>query len=144
MDRDDYLIEMMGYVDGELDDERRRRFEEKLASDPELAAELSRYQRMSELTGAMEFQEPTDLEWQDFWNRLYNCLERKTAWILLVLGAVLVTAYGVRELIVSPEIRPLLKSGVLLMLAGFAVLFVSVYRGKAHITKVDRYRRVRR
>jgi len=144
MEREDYAIEMMGYLDGELDEEHRRRFEEKLAADPELAAELARYRRLNELTGAMQFREPSDLEWQHFWNRLYNRLERRAGWIFVIAGAALVLAYGVKELIMTPRIQPLLKTGALLMLVGFALLFWSVYRGKRRIWKVDRYRGVRR
>lgn len=144
MEREDYTIEMMAYLDGELDEGRRRRFEEKLASDPALAAELAKYERLSDLTGAMHFDEPSDLEWQDFWNGLYNRLERRTGWILLLVGALFIAVYGIRELIITPEIRPLLKVGILLMLTGFGFLVVSVYRGKQRIKKVDRYHGVHR
>jgi len=144
MERDDYRIEMMGYLDGELDDERRRRFERKLADDPSLAAELARYRRLTDLTDAVRFEEPSDLEWQDFWNGLYNRLEHRTGWIFVLVGAVLVAAYGIRELILTPEIRPLLKVGILSMLAGFALLLGSVWRAKRRLADVDRYRRIRR
>ena len=144
MEREDYLIEMMGYLDGELDEDRRRRFERKLAEDPELAAELARYRRLQDLTGSLQFKEPSDLEWQDFWNGLYNRLEHKAGWIFLVVGALLLAVYGIEEVISSPEIRPLLKIAILSLVAGFALLLTSVYRAKQRLKKVDRYRGVRR
>ena len=144
MEPDDYRIEMMGYLDGELDENRRRRFERKLAEDPSLAAELARFRRIADLTDAVEFEEPTDLEWQDFWNGLYNRLERRTGWIFVIVGTLLVTAYGIREVILTPEIRPLLKAGILSTLAGFSLLQASVWRSKRRLADVDRYRKVRR
>lgn len=144
MDREDYTIEMMGYIDGELDEARRKRFEEKLAGDPELAAEYEKYARLTELTGSLTLQEPSDLEWQDFWNVLYNRLEHRTGWVLLLIGALMVAIYGVREIIITQEIRPLLKVGILCMIAGFTFLVVSICRAKQRLKKVDRYRGVHR
>jgi anti-sigma factor RsiW len=135
---------MMSYLDGELDEEARREFEAKIARHPELAREVEKYRRLQEITDAVRFEEPSDVEWREFWNGFYNRCERRGGWLLVAIGAVLVSAYAIYDVLVDPGIAILLRAGILALVLGFLALFLSVFRGWLRVRKFDRYRRIRR
>ena len=64
----DYKDLMMGYLDNELSDEQRNRFEEHLAGCPECAGELKEFQKLKAITDEVTLVEPEDRIWQDYWN----------------------------------------------------------------------------
>jgi len=47
----DYKDLLMGYLDNELSDEQRQRFEEHLAGCPECASELEEFRKLKTITG---------------------------------------------------------------------------------------------
>ena len=140
----EYSLLLMGYADGELDEGERPRIEEHLAGCPDCAAEVKRYEELTEMTRRVQFVEPTDVEWARFWDSVFNRLERGAGWIFVILGAILILSYGIYGLIVSPDISLLPKIAILTLGIGFALLFLSVLRGRLRVRKVDRYRRIQR
>ena len=93
----------------------------------------------------IHFKEPTDAELDRYWSSVYNRLERSLGWILFSLGAIVVlswTAFLVlEELLGDPEISLLLKIGVVSLVIGLVVLFVSLVRERLTIRKTDKYSR---
>jgi predicted anti-sigma-YlaC factor YlaD len=144
----DYKDLMMGYLDDELSDEQRHRFEEHLAGCPECAGELEEFKRLKAITDEVTLAEPEDRIWQDYWGGVYNRIERGVGWILFSVAAILLTIYGgfraIEEIIRDPEIELVFKLGLLALLAGLVILFVSVLRERIYFWKRDRYKDVRR
>ncbi|MFQ5747699.1 MAG: hypothetical protein ACE5HF_10870 [Gemmatimonadota bacterium] len=69
-------------------------------------------------------------------------------WALVSIGVVIVLAYGgwnaVRSLVSTSELPLVVRAGILALLAGLAVLFVSVVRQRLAGRKEDPYKDVDR
>ena len=134
------------YADGELDKETRRQVEEHLASCPECRAELEDTRKLEEVMSGMQLKSPPAEVWQVYWASVYNRLERRIGWILLSIGAIVLLLFGgykaVEGIIRDPGIPLLLKSGILLALAGGAVLLVSVLRERLFVRTRERYKEI--
>ncbi len=144
----DYKDLMMGYLDSELDAEQKRRFEEHLSGCPECAGELEEFKRLKAITDEVTLVEPEDRIWQDYWGGIYNRIERSTGWIVFSVAAILLTIYcgfrAIEEIIRNPHVELIFKVGLLALLVGLAILFVSVLRERLYFWKRDRYKDVRR
>lgn len=144
----DYKDLMMGYIDNELSDQQRRQFEEHLAGCPECASELEEFKKLKAITDEVTLVEPEDRIWQDYWAGIYNRIERGIGWIIFSLAAILLTIYGgfklIEEIITDATVGTLLKAGLLALIVGLAILFISVLRERIYFWKKDRYKDVRR
>jgi predicted anti-sigma-YlaC factor YlaD len=139
---------MMAYLDNEIDDEQRKAFEEHLASCPQCTQELKEFEKLKQLTDNVKLIEPEDRIWEQYWGNVYNRVERSLGWILFSVAAILLAIYGGFELIENiirdQTVGMLLKVALLVLIAGLAILFVSVLRERIYFWKKDRYRNVRR
>ncbi len=139
---------MMAYLDNEIDDEQKRAFEEHLASCTQCTQELKEFEKLKQLTDGVTLAEPEDRIWQQYWGNVYNRVERSMGWILFSVAAILLTIYGgfklIEEIIKDQTVGGLLKVALLVLIAGLAILFVSVLRERFYFWKKDRYRDVRR
>jgi len=144
----DYKDLMMGYLDNELSNEQRRQFEEHLTGCSECREELKEFRRLKAITDEVTLVEPEDKIWQDYWRGVYNRIERGVGWIVFSVAAILLTIYGgfklIEEMIKDPDIETMLKVGLLALIVGLAILFVSVLRERFYFWKRDRYKDVRR
>jgi predicted anti-sigma-YlaC factor YlaD len=133
------------YLDGELTEADRRRFEQHLATCEDCRREVADLRNLTEDLDMMRFKEPGDEELARYWSGVYNRLERGLGWILLSVGAILTLCYGalkaVEELVRDPTVSVILKVGVCALIAGVVVLFVSLLRERLVVRKVDRYSR---
>ncbi|OHB65265.1 MAG: hypothetical protein A2Y76_08705 [Planctomycetes bacterium RBG_13_60_9] len=139
---------MMAYLDNELNDQQRRAFEEHLASCSDCARDLEEFRKLKQMTDDVAFAEPEDRVWEQYWGGVYNRIERGTGWILFSVAAIALLVYGgfelIEHIIEDPTIGVLLKAGLLALLGGLAVLFVSVLRERVFFWTRDRYKDVRR
>ena len=139
---------MMGYLDDELEHEQQKAFEEHLASCPECKSELEEFKRLKQITDEVSLVEPEDKIWEQYWSSIYNRIERGAGWILFSLAAILLLIYGgfkaIEEIIKDPTVDIILKAGLLVLIAGLAILLVSVLREKLYFRKKDRYKDIRR
>lgn len=144
----EYKDLMMAYLDHELDEQQRRVFEDHLASCRDCTSEMAEFRRLKQMTDEVEFVEPEDRLWQQYWGGVYNRIERGIGWVLFSLAAILLIAYGgftaIENVIKDPTVSALLKVGLLALLVGLAILFVSVLRERIYFWSKDRYRDVRR
>lgn len=145
---DDHKDQLMGYLDNELSDEQQRRFEEHLAGCPDCAAELEEFKKIKAITDEVSLAEPEDRIWQDYWSGIYNRIERGIGWIMFSVAAIALGIYcgfrAIEELIKNPDVEVVLKIGLLALIAGLAILFVSVVRERLYFWKRGRYKDVRR
>ncbi len=139
---------MMAYLDNELDEEQKRAFEEHLAGCPDCTRELAEFRKLKKMTDCVAFVEPEDRIWDQYWNNVYNRIERGAGWILFSLAAIALLIYGgfqcIEEIIEDHAIGVLMKVGLLALLGGVAILFVSVLRERVFFWSRDRYKDVRR
>jgi predicted anti-sigma-YlaC factor YlaD len=139
---------MMAYLDNELTDEQKRAFEAHLASCPKCAQELDEFKRLKQMTDGMELVEPEERLWHQYWGGVYNRIERGIGWVVFSVAGILLLIYGgftaIENVITDPGISLLLKAGLLALLAGLAILFVSVVRERLFFWSKDRYKDVRR
>jgi len=145
MSCDEYNRMAGAYLDGELADEERRRFDEHLAVCDACTRELAELKRLTEDLNMMRFKEPGDEELERYWSGVYNRLERSIGWILLSVGIILTLCYGafkvIEGMLLDETISDVLKVGVCALIAGLVVLFVSLLRERLVVRKVDRYSR---
>jgi len=131
-----YKVLMMGYLDNELDAKEKQEFEEHLATCPECTFELEEFKHLKEITDEVTLVEPEDKIWQQYWGNIYNRFERGLGWILFSVAAILLLIYGgfkaIEDIIKDPTIGILLKAGLLVLIGGLAILFVSVLRERLY------------
>ena len=145
---EDYKDLMMGYLDEELSAEQIRQFEEHLTACKQCTAQLQEFRQLKAITDQMTLIEPEDRLWQQYWDGIYNRVERSIGWIFFSVAAILLTIYGgfkaIEALITDPTVGLLLKVAMLALLVGLAILFVSVLRERIFFWTKDRYKDVRR
>jgi anti-sigma factor RsiW len=131
------------YVDDELTPQDRHRLEDHLRACESCKRRLADLAHLKEKLTMIRFKEPSDVELQRYWSRIYNRLERGLGWILFSLGAILLLCYGgfrlIEELVKDPDIALILKVGVVALLFGAVILFVSLLRERLTVRKTDRY-----
>ncbi|MHC4930799.1 MAG: anti-sigma factor family protein [Planctomycetota bacterium] len=132
---------LMGYLDGELDEDQRARVEAALEKDAELRRELDQMRQLKELTAGLGPDGDADNELDAFWGGVYNRLERRAAWILLV-GGFLILVGLVLFLFFESEATPFgLKAAVACICLGALLLLWSVWRERCRVLPHDRYSR---
>lgn len=145
---EEYETLLMAYIDDELGEADRTRFEEHLAQCEHCRSELEELTSLKEVTEDMKFKFPEDKLWATYWSGVYNRVERGIAWISLSIGVIILLVYGVCaliDMIVGAENIPWpVKIGVVFLLAGMVALFVSTIRERVFAMKSDKYKEVER
>lgn len=144
----EYKDLMMAYLDNELDEGQQRVFTQHLASCEHCMREMEEFRRLKQMTDEVALVEPEDRLWQQYWGGVYNRIERGIGWVVFSLAGILLVVYGgftaIEKVIEDPSVSLLLKVGLLALLVGLAILFVSVLRERIYFWSKDRYRDVRR
>jgi len=139
---------MMAYLDDELDEPQRKAFEEHLASCPACAREMKEFARLKQVTDSVTLVEPEDRLWEQYWGGVYNRVERNIGWTLFSVAGILLVIYAgfkaIEDLVRDPAVGLLLKIGLLGLIVGLAILFVSILRERIYFWSKDRYKDVRR
>ena len=143
MSCDEYEPMLTAYVDGELEAADRRRLDEHLAGCESCRQTLAELTALQEDLNMIKFKEPTDVELEKYWRSVYNRLERGVGWVLLSAGAIVLLCYGAFKLIEGvvrdPKVALAVKVGVVALIFGAVVLFVSLLRERLAVRKTDRY-----
>lgn len=145
MSCEEYQSMITAYVDGELPPQKRERLERHLAACPSCKQELTEVAALKEELAMLKFTEPTDAELRRYWRSIYNRLERGAGWILFSVGAIVLLCYGgfklVEQLVRDPTVAWVVKGGVLALIFGAVILFVSLLRERLAVRKADKYSR---
>ncbi len=130
------------YFDGVLSEEEKKELKRITSKDKKTAEELKRMDKLKEVVDMLEPVNP-EREWEEYWSSLYNKLERGIGWIVFSVGAILtITFVGfqfIKGLIRDPKIALYAKVGLLTLILGLAILFVSVLRERLTLCRTDRY-----
>ena len=139
---------VMGLLDNELSKEETQAVEQHLASCSRCASKYESFKNLKKDTSEMKFKSLPEVYWDEYWQHVYNRIERSIGWIFFSVGAIIIsiiTGYTIlQEYFLNPE-EPLgIKIGVGLLGIGTIVLFVSVLREKLMVRSVDKYRSIQR
>lgn len=144
----DYKDLMMAYLDDELDNEQKKTLEEHLASCERCSAEFNEFKELKQLTDNVKLVEPEDKIWNQYWSGIYNRAERGIGWILFSVSAIILLIYAgfkaIEAVIEDPTVETWLKIALFALIAGLAILLVSIVRERLYFFKKDRYKDVRR
>ncbi len=139
---------MTGALDGELSAAEQMEFEQLLATSPERQNEWNEHRKLKEITMQLKFTNPPEEIWDRYWVNVYNRIERRAAWILVSLGAMVVLFFAgfkaVESILADTHTPWFLKIAIFALLAGGVILFVSVLREKLFTRKTDKYKEVQR
>ena len=132
------------YFDGILSEEEKKELKELTLKDNKTERELKEFDKLKEVIDMLEPVDP-EKEWEKYWSSLYNKLERGIGWIIFSIGAILTIAFFgfqfIKELIRDPHIALFAKVGLIALILGLAILFVSVVRERLTLFKTDKYSR---
>ncbi|MGB9665671.1 MAG: hypothetical protein ACPL25_12250 [Ignavibacteria bacterium] len=81
-----------------------------------------------------------------YWNKFLNRLERVVGWFLFVTGILILISYGLFQFIIlllkDTQLSLFVKSGIFLTVAGFVLLLFSVIRERLTLRRKDKYTEV--
>lgn len=130
----------MRFLDGEMTPSEEEEFRKHMEGCPACRDSVEEFRSLGELTGSVKIKDPMDTFWEGYWKSIYRRVERRTAWILILVGAVLVLIYeGYRVFRDLGEIT-FEKIAVLVLLTGFILLLISVIRERVHQRRTDKYK----
>jgi hypothetical protein len=141
-------LRIMAYLDGELSAEENSEVERMIAGNPRYRKHYDQLKQLKEVTGAMKFKILPDMYWDEYWHHVFNRIERGISWILISLGAIIVLSFAawsaIGELLADRNVNSFVKFGILILVVGVVILFISVVREKLMVRKVDKYTEVQR
>lgn len=132
-------IDVMRYIDNEMNISEREAFAAHLESCDTCRNMFNEMSSLKEVTDSMKIAELPETVWEKYWEGVYNQLERSIAWFFFSLGAVILYGYAIYQAIVDPSLRNIERLGLYFLVIGFAVLLLSVLREKIAVNKKDRY-----
>ena len=139
---------MMAALDDELARGEREELDRLLAEDASLRSEWDRLHEVKEVTNVMSLRRPPEETWEQYFESVYNRAERGFAWILLSMGAIVLTGWalwvGLEELWGTTEMPMYVKIAIYATLLGLAVLLLSVIREKLFVRRTDPYKEIQR
>lgn len=134
----------MRYLDGEMPPQERLGFEKHLEQCEACRRSFESFRELQSLTRRVKMKDPTDEFWEKYCKSLYRRLERKTAWVFIIVGAIMLIGYELYRAVVSFGKITFEKAALAVFAAGALLLFVSVIRERIHQYRGDRYRNIDR
>jgi hypothetical protein len=141
-----YLLEK--YLQDNLSVKEKEELEDILRKDPSLKEELAEQKRIKEEINKMQLKNPSNEFWDKYWLSVFNKAERKFAWLLVIIGAIIIISFAaieaVDQFLKDMQTPLVLKIGIAAFTAGMVVLLVSVVREKFSTYKKDQYKEIQR
>ena len=136
------------YIEGELDKKENLLVEAHLRDCTECQKEYEELNQLEEVLNKMELRKPSQDTWDVYWSSVYNKMERRIGWIFLSIGVIILVFLGayqaVEELMTDPAKPLALKIGILALIGGGIIVFVSILREQLFFRKKERYKEIRR
>ena len=141
-------LKIMALLDDELDENEIREVKEHLEKCKQCSDEYASIRKVREAIGTMKFKKLPEFYWDDYWNHIYNRIERGLSWIFISVGTIIILCFAVWEfldkLIAQHNIHPFLKIGIFIFIIGLIILLISILREKIMVRRVDKYREIKR
>ena len=81
-------LQIMAYLDGELNKADARRIEQLIKEDAEYGKIYQSLRDVQEVTQEMKFKKLPEMYWDEYWKHVYNRIERGFSWIFISVGAI--------------------------------------------------------
>ena len=141
-------LKVMALIDNELTVKEIERIKKHLQECEKCQKEYKQLIKTREITREMKLKKLPEMYWEEYWQHIYNRIERGISWILISIGAIIVLFFAawqlVSKLIADQSLNPFFKAGILILVAGFVILFISIVREKLMIRRVDKYKEIER
>lgn len=141
-----YKTLLVKRIDGEISPDEKQRLEKHLAECEECRKDFEQLNNWKGVSETMKIRLLPDMAWDEYWRHLYNRLERGIGWLLFSIGILIflgLAAYHFTvNVLFSPGMGFLEKAGLVALVLGLVVLFVSVLREKLMTRKKDKYREI--
>ncbi|MBN1297904.1 zf-HC2 domain-containing protein [bacterium] len=145
---DEFQILISGYIDHELDPVQTATVKAHLVECAACRKELERLRMLQDALAMMAIRTPEDDFWDGYWAGMYNRLERRVGWVILVLGFSTLVVGGTillfREILFSHDLPLWVRFGGMGLIAGAAILLLSLIRERMRVNRLERYKDVRR
>jgi anti-sigma factor RsiW len=135
---------LSAYLDGELTQQEAQRVSVALRHSPELRAKYEDLKRLRDEIRSLDFPAPNDQEWRRIVGQATFKTTRGLGWLLWAGAAAVLTGYALWEFATDPSIEALERIGVLTMLLGIALVFLTVLWERLGAHKHDKYKDIER
>jgi hypothetical protein len=139
-----YQSDGMRWLDGEMTADEAAAYEVHVRGCEECERELRELGRVVRYAEELTLRVSDDAFWHGYWESIYRRSERNTGFLLVILGLLAATGYGIYRAVTSPRFLTYEGISVTLILVGLAVIFLSVVRDRYHERWNDPYREVER
>jgi len=133
---------MMQKVDGVIDHEDVRTLEEHLQSCESCREEMGDFEEHKQVTDLIRERLEYDKALDRYWGGVYNRLEQRVGWSLVLIGLAILAGFGLVHLCIDPGVPLWLRIGVGTAGAGCLVLLVSAIRWRLTTGRKDKYTEV--
>jgi hypothetical protein len=141
-----YLLER--YLRNELTAAEQSELDDIIRLNPELQSEINEQKKIKEVIKKMQLKNPPGEFWDKYWLGTYNRAERKLAWLLVIIGAVIVFTFAaieaVDQFLKDMQTPLVVKIGIAVLTSGIVILLVSVIREKFSTYRKDQYKEIQR
>jgi len=131
---------LSAYLDDELTQQEAQKVQAALRRSPELQRNLEDLRRLREEVRQLDFPQPTENEWRKVMSGVTFKATRGLGWLLWVGAAVVLIGYGLYEFADDPSVALIERLGVFVMLAGVALVFLTVLWERIKAYKHDKYK----
>ena len=133
---------LSAYLDGELTQQEGQKVAVHLRDCRKCREVYEDFRRMREDIKRLEFPQPSDEEWRTIMGGFAFKTTRGLGWLLWIGGAVVLVAYGMYEFIRDPSVHALERVGVLALILGAVLLFLTVLFERLSTLNTDKYKDV--
>ena len=134
--------ELMRYLDGEMRSDEYDEFNEQLESSTELQRELAIFRSLRADVQDLKFY-PVNYQ-RSVWDQVNAKVTKRAGWILLIVGWIILTAFGAYAFFTDFEVDNWEKWGAGLLWAGILTLFTTVIWERYKESGNDPYKDVQR
>jgi predicted anti-sigma-YlaC factor YlaD len=131
---------LSAYLDGELTQQERQKVAVHVRHCERCRRVYEDFARMREDIKGLSFPEPSEDEWRAVMGGLAFKTTRGIAWLLWVGGAVVLLAYGLYEVIRDPSINVIEHVGIMALIVGSVLLFLTVLAERISALRTDKYK----
>jgi len=136
------------YISASLNSEEAEEFQDYLNQHPESKIAINEHIKLKELMMHSKLKEPKVEFWDIYKEKLFNRIERNTAWFLIILGSIVVGIFFLFNLVDAwfseHDLPDLVKYGIASLMLGFILLIFSLIRERIQTFKNDKYKEVER
>lgn len=113
-------------------------------NDPEVKVEWEQQQQAVATIHSVGLPELQDEVVERFTHNVYNRLECRVGWGLVLGGLAALFGFILYEILTEPEVSSVLRVGLVAICIGFVLLVSGVWRCRRRVARTDPYREVMR